>query len=158
MATTFAPNCSLLVANAGGNVQNLPDMRASGKEREWVEKIPLGGASQVIADQVMVARLPFGAVPLVIELNSSVSLGVVTISFGDKNNTSRFVAAGTFTAVDTPSPKMGAIVAGVPLTTCYDYAGTSNTKYEDILMTIGTSSISAVGTLMICTKYLDYSS
>jgi hypothetical protein len=45
---------------------------------------------------------------------------------------------------------------GVPLTTCYDYAGTASTAYEDILITVGVSSLPSTGTLVLVTKYLDY--
>lgn len=154
MALTYAPNCSLLVNNTAGNVQSLPTVAVGGKERTFTEKIAI--TQLAIADQIMVARIPYGSIPLEINVNSSISLSNAQISFGDKNNTSRFAAAGTFTSTATPTPKMDATVGGVPLTTCYDNAGVSSTQYEDILMTIGVSSIAAGGTLMIVTRYIDY--
>ncbi len=158
MATTFAPNCSVLVNNTAGAVQTLPDERVGGKERIWVEKYTMAG--NAIADQIMVARLPYGAVPLNIVLTASISAGTSTIlAVGDKNNISRFSGSGTLTSSDTPTEFLkNAAAVGVPLTTAYDYAGTSNTNYEDILITIGTSSLTSSGTLTIVTKYIDYSS
>jgi hypothetical protein len=154
MATIFAPNCSLLVSNTGGNVQTLPDERVGGKTRNWIEVIALAGSA--IADQIMVARLPYGSVPLEIKLNTSTSLVASTIAIGDKNNVSRFSAAGVFTTTNTPTPKLNATTAGVPLTTAYDYLGVSNTNYEDILLTIGISSLPSTGTLVVITEYTDY--
>lgn len=154
MATIFAPNCSLLVSNTGGNVQTLPDVRVGGKTRNWVEVIALGGSA--IADQIMIARLPYGTVPIAIDFNASASLGSSTVAIGDKNNVSRFSAAGAFTATNTTTPKINNATYGVPLTTCYDYAGVSSTAYEDILLTIGVSSLPSAGTLTVITKYIDY--
>ena len=156
MALTYAPNCSLLVNNTGGAVQSLPDERVGGKPREFVEVVTFAG--QAVGDQIMVARLPYGSVPLGVTFNASASAGASTIAIGDKNNVSRFAAAGTFTSTDTPTRKMTAATHGIPLTTCYDNAGVSNTNYEDILLTIGVSSLPSSGSLVVVTEYLSYSS
>ena len=156
MALTYAPNCSNLVNNTAGAVQTLPDFRVGGKKRIWVEKVTMAGAA--VNDQVMVARLPYGSVPLSISVTTDTSAGTSTVlCFGDKNNISRFSSAGTLTSTNTPTEfcKNGAAI-GVPLTTAYDNAGTSNTNYEDILMTITVSSLTSSGTLTIVTQYSDY--
>lgn len=154
MALTYAPNCSLLVSNTGGNVQVLPDERVGGKPRVWVERIPI--TLLAIADQIMVARLPYGSVPIDITIETDTSLSNAQVSFGDKNNTSRFAAAGAFTSTDARTSKLRASASGVPITTAYDNAGVNNTNYEDILLTVGVSSIAAGGTLTINVEYLDY--
>ena len=158
MATLVTPNISKLVNNTAGAVQSLPDESFGGKGRRQVERYAMAGAA--IGDQIHCARLPFGSIPLSIVLTVSVSAGTgTTISVGDKNNTSRFAAAGTLTSTDTPTEfHKNAATRGLALTTCYDYAGVSNTNYEDILLTIGTSSLSATGTLVIETHYLEYNS
>ena len=154
MALTYGSNCSLLVNNTGGVVQSLPDVRVGGKERTWTERIGLAG--QAIGDQVMFARLPYGTVPIDVVMNTDTSLGSSQVALGDKNNVSRFAAAGAFTTTNTPTPKINATTAGVPLTTAYDNAGTSNTNYEDLLLTVSVSSLPSTGTLVIITKYVDY--
>lgn len=157
MATTFAPNCSNLVNNAAGAVQTLPDVRVGGKVRTFTEVVSFSG--QAIGDQIMVARIPYGSVPLGIILDATASFGSAsTIALGDKNNVSRFANAGTFTSTDTPTRKMNAAACGIPLTTCYDYAGVSSTAYEDILLTIGVSSLPSTGSCVVTTEYIDYSS
>jgi len=154
MAVTYAPNCSLLVNNTAGVVQSLPDERVGGHERVWVEAIAMAGTA--IADQIMVARLPYGSVPLSVDISTSVSLGVSTIAIGDKINASRFSAAGTYTSTNATTNAINVATKGIPLTTCYDYAGTSSTAYEDILITVGVSSLVSTGTLVVVTKYIDY--
>lgn len=154
MAVVFAPNCSLLVGNTGGNVQTLPDVRVGGKERTWTERIALTGQAPVT--QTMVARLPFGTVPLAIEFSTDTSLSAASIAFGDANNASRFSAAGTYTGTNDTTNKINVATKGVPLTTAYDYLGVSNTNYEDILLTISGSSLPATGTMVVVTKYVDY--
>lgn len=160
MATFFAPNFSLLVGNTAGNVQSLPDERVGGKTRVWVEKVTLNG--QAPGDFIAVARLPVGSVPIDIEFVASASLGAAsTVAIGDKNNVSRFCAAGTFTTTDTKTSKINAAGAGVPITTAYQYDGTLATAtgpvaYEDILLTLGVSSLPVGGTLTVITTYLDY--
>lgn len=154
MAVTYAPNCSLLVNNTAGVVQTLPDERVGGHERIWTEVIALAGTA--IADQIMIARLPYGSVPLVVEVSTSTSLGASTIAIGDKVNASRFSAAGTYTSTNATTNAINVATKGVPLTTCYDYAGTASTAYEDILITVGVSSLPSTGTLVLVTKYLDY--
>jgi hypothetical protein len=156
MALSYAPNCSLLIGNTGGNVQSLPDERVGGKTRHFIER--LGIPNLLVADQLMVARIPYGSVPLGITVTSDTSFGNGIFTFGDKNNTSRFSASGTLTSTDTPTNKLRASAAGVPITTAYDSAGTSNTLYEDILMTIVTSSLSSGGTFTVDVAYIDYGS
>lgn len=157
MATTYAPMCSLLVSNAGGLTQSLPDVRAGGKERVWIEKIALAG--QNTADQIMVARLPYGSVPTDLLVATDTSLGAApTIAFGDKINVSRFAVAGVLTATTGWASRLLPATAGIPLTTAYDYAGVASQKYEDVLLTIGVSSLASTGTMTVLTKYIDYGS
>ncbi len=154
MATTFAPNCSLLVNNTGGAVQSLPTMVVGGKERTWTERITL--ASQPAANHIMIARLPYGSVPLAIEVSTDTSLSSSTLAVGDLNNFSRFSAAGTLTGTNASANLINVATKGVNLTTAYDYLGVASTAYEDILVTIGVSDLPSSGTLVFVTRYLDY--
>ena len=163
MALTYAPNCSKLVYNTAGAVQSLPDESFGGKTRNQIERYAMAG--NAIADQVMVARLPYGSIPVSIMVTGTVSIGTgTTLAFGDRNNASRFGAAGALATLNVPTEFLtSASVRGLALTSCWaqDSTGTSatsNTNYEDILMTIGTSSLGATGTLVIETKYLEYNS
>jgi hypothetical protein len=154
MTVAFAPNCSLLVNNTGGNVQSLPDMRVGGKERVWIERIALAG--QAPSTQTMVARIPIGSVPLSIDISTDTSLSASTVAFGDLNNASRFSAAGTYTGTNSTINAINMATKGVPLTTVYDYLGATTKPYEDILITTAVSSLPATGTMLVVTKYVDY--
>ena len=154
MTIAFAANCSLLVNNTGGNVQSLPDERVGGKERTWTERIALTG--QAPAVQTMVARLPYGSVPLSFDISVSTSLSGTSLAIGDLNNASRFSAAGTYTSTDATTNAINVATKGVPLTTVYDYLGATTKGYEDVLLTTSVSSLPATGTMVVVTKYLDY--
>ncbi len=156
MATTFAPNVSLLVNNTAGAVQQLPDERVGGKTRNWVERITLAGAA--IGDFIVVARIPYGSVPLDILVATDTSLGSSTVAIGDKINVSRFATAGTLTGTTALASKILPTAVGVALTTAYDYLGVASTQYEDVLLCVGVSSLPSSGTLTVITKYLDYGS
>lgn len=156
MATVYAPNFSLLVSNTAGNVQQLPDERVGGKVRIWMDRVTMNG--NAIGEQIAVARLPYGAVPLDLFYSADTSVGVSTIAAGDKNNISRFATAGTYTVTTIQTTKLLPTALGVPLTTAYDYAGVSNTNYEDVLLTVGVSSLPSAGTLTVVIEYLDYGS
>ncbi len=154
MTIAFAPNCSLLVNNTGGNVQSLPDMRVGGKERVWIERIALTGQAPSV--QTMIARIPIGSVPLSIDISIDTSLSASTVAAGDLNNASRFSAAGTYTSTNATTNIINVATKGVPLTTVYDYLGATTKNYEDILLTTAVSSLPATGTMVIVTKYIDY--
>lgn len=156
MTMTFAPNCSLLVTNSGGLVQSLPDERVGGKSRTWVERIALAG--QNAADQIMVARLPYGSVPLNMEISVSATLGASTIAIGNIDNHSKYSAGGTYTSANVTTDAINNATKGVPITSAWKYDDTVSTAFEDVLLTIGVSSLPSSGTLTIVTKYLDYSS
>ena len=154
MTIAYAPNCSLLVNNASGAVQSLPDVRVGGKERVWIERIALGGQATTV--QTMIARLPYGAVPLSFDLSTDTSLGSSTVAIGDINNASRFSAAGTYTSLNATTNAINVATKGIPLTTVYDNAGVTTNNYEDVLITLGVSSLPSTGTLVVVTKYIDY--
>lgn len=155
MTIAYAPNCSLLVNNTGGNVQSLPDVRVGGKLRTWTERIALLGQAPSV--QTMVARLPYGTVPISLSISVDTSLSNATIAVGDINNASRFSAAGTYTSTNGSTNAINVATKGIPLTTCYANDSTSsNTNFEDVLLTIGTSSLPATGTMVIITEYVDY--
>jgi len=154
MTIAFAPNCSLLVSNTAGNVQTLPDVRVGGKERVWVEKILLTGQAPSV--QTMIARLPFGSVPLSFDISIDTSLSGSTLAIGDLNNASRFSAAGTYTSTNATTNAINVATKGLPLTTVYDYLGATTKGYEDVLITTAVSSLPATGTMIVVTKYIDY--
>ena len=60
LPTESAVHSNLLVNNAGGNVQSLPDVAVGGEVRVFIEKIAL--ASQAFGNSLMV-RLPIGVEP-----------------------------------------------------------------------------------------------
>ena len=156
MAMTFAPEVSKLINNAGGLVQTLPDERVGGKTRNWVERIALAG--QAIADQIMVARLPYGAVPLAFEISVSATLGASTVAIGNIDNHSKYSAGGTYTSANGTTNAINVATKGLPITSAWKYDDTVSTAFEDVLLTIGVSSLPSAGTLVVVTKYLDHSS
>jgi hypothetical protein len=156
MAITIAPgtNMAMILGNTGGGLQQLPNQMVGAKPHIWTERITL--ASQASGANIPIARLPYGSIPLDIVVNSSVSLGTSTVAIGDMNNTARFKAAATATAVDTPTSVLNSASVGVALTTCYDTTGTASTAYEDVVMTIAAAALPGAGTLCVTVYYQDY--
>lgn len=158
IASAVAPNFSTIVYNSSGNVQTLgqPNL-ITGKLRAWTERLTL--ATQTVGSQIAIARIPYGSVPIAIVHETDTSLSSSSICYGDMNNVSRFAATGTFTSTNTPT-FVGPNVAtqGVQLTTCYDYAGVSNTLYEDVIVTTSISNLPASGTITFRVEYLEYNS
>lgn len=156
MAVLFAPNSTLLVGNAGGAVQSLPNMQVGGKVRVFTEVITL--ASQVFTNSIMFARVPYGSLLRAIWMSSSVSLGTSTIALGDANSSTRYAAAAVFTTVNVPADLLIATQRGIQITTAYDNGGAASLAYTDLLATIGVANLPASGTLVFQTEYEDYGS
>lgn len=145
---------AMVVGNTGGALQQLPDQRVGAKPHLWTERITL--AAQASGANIPIARVPYGSALIDIMVTASVSLGTSTLAFGDMNNTARFSAAAVNTAVDSAAHKLNAASAGALLSTCYDYLGTANDKYEDIIMTIAAAALPGAGTLVVTVAYQDF--
>ncbi len=160
MTVTSSPNVSKLVGNTAGNVQTLPDQAVGGKERCWIER--QGIPNLLVGDMLCIARIQCGSYMAAIEITSDTSFGNGQFCIGDRNNASRFVAAGTFTSTDTPTDKLRASAKGVAIATPgWDQGATGtvasgNNLYDDIMLICVTSSFSAGGTFTVITKYIDY--
>lgn len=156
MTVRFAPNCALLVGNAGGAVQQLPDVRVGGKIRAFIERITL--ASQVIGDSIMIARIPYGADLLEVLLSTDTSLGSSTLSLGDANSSARYSALTAYTTLNSDSNILNVAGKGIPITTAYDNTGVASLAYTDLLLTIAAANLPASGNLVMITEYVDYGS
>lgn len=111
-----------------------------GTVRAFVETVTY--ATQTTSDTIAVARLPKGAVPLGFELTTSVSTSTATIALGITGSTAKYKAAAAFTTTDTPT-RFGKAAA----------LGTALTAEEEVIITIGTASLPASGTLRVVTYY-----
>jgi hypothetical protein len=147
-------NMAMVLANTGGNVQQLPNQLVGAKQHLWTERITL--AAQASGVNIPIARIPYGSALMDIVVNGSVSLGTSTLAFGDMNNTARFAAAATNTTVDAAGHKLNAASDGLALTTCYDVNAVLNTSYEDIVMTVAAAALPGAGTLVVTVYYQDY--
>ena len=164
-ATLFGPNMTLLVGNAGGKVQQLPQVNlVGGKERIFVEKITL--AAQVNGSIFGVARLPLPAVLLGITVLTSVTLGSSTLKFGNagNGNSAIYGAAAALTATNTPTTWAASGTYGQQITSGYDcqsgaqvtaYApGAAGGLYEEVIMTVGGADLPGSGTVLVLTRYM----
>jgi hypothetical protein len=111
-----------------------------GNVRVFVETITL--ATQTTADTIVVARIPKGAVFLGGHLLSTVSLGSATVAIGITGTPNKYRTAGTFTAVDTPTPFGNAAAVGV-----------AEAAERSAIITIGAASLPASGTLVVMMFY-----
>lgn len=96
-------------------------------------------ATQTTSDTIVLARIPGGNVFLYGILLSSVSLGTSVISIGNATAAAKYRAAAVFTAVETPTMYMLSAAAA---------ATDPNPADEEVLLTIGTASLPASGTLV----------
>jgi hypothetical protein len=96
-------------------------------------------ASQASGDTVVLADIPSGFVFAGGEMVSSVSLGSSTVALGNASAAGKYRAAAVFTAVDTPTP-FGPATA---------FSGAASTATERVLLTVGTATLPASGTLVV---------
>lgn len=167
----FAPAATTWAVNRGGQVQSLqPVWQAGARQRTFGGVLTL--ASQASGTVLGLCRLPlFGAIVGITVINS-VSLSTATLAIGDANSSNVYMAASTFTNVDTPT-RVGKTVAQFSqLTQGYDANTGAATNYssgqtasppnpngdgslyEDVLVTTGTASLPASGTLVILVDYV----
>jgi hypothetical protein len=164
-ATLFATPMSQIVANLGGAVQSLPNAnQVYGRQRTFVSILTL--ASQANGSVIGLARIPLLASLIGIQIVSSVSLGSSTIALGDagSGNSAIYLAAQTFTSVNTPTRVGNAATHGQPITVGYDcvtglvtqYQSSSGfgAGYEDIILTVGAANLPASGTLNINFEFM----
>jgi hypothetical protein len=111
-----------------------------GRLRRYRATIPL--ASQGVTDNIMLCVSPPNAVFVSGTITTSVSLGTSVVAIGTSQthaNNGQYRAAGTFTAVDTP--------------TLFGRASALSAEVSDdgarVYMTIATSSLPAAGTLVV---------
>lgn len=99
-------------------------------------------AAQATTDNILLCILPAGSIYEVGMLISSVTLGAAVIAIGTSQThgtNGQLRAAGTFTAVDTPTPfGPAALLAGAALS--------ADTR---IYLTIATAALPAAGTLVV---------
>lgn len=108
-----------------------------GRLRRYSGSITL--ASQTTSDTIVVAQIPAGADFAFGVLTSSVTLGTSTIAIGITGNTGLYRAAGTFTAVDTPT-MFGPATA---------VKAANLTAEQQVFITIATANLPASGTLVV---------
>jgi hypothetical protein len=154
IAIQAGSNMAMILANTGGNVQQLPNQMVGAKQHSWTERFTL--AAQASGVNIPVARIPYGSILLDLVVTASVSLGTSTVAFGDMNNTARFKAAAVFTTPDVPTSTLNTASVGAPLTTCYDVNAVASTVYEDVVMTVGAAALPGAGTLCVTIYYQDY--
>ena len=168
-ATAFLDNMALLTGNAGGAVQQLPQVNyVSGKERIFVSTLAING--QLNATIFGVARLPVPAVLTSIAVITDTSLGSATIKFGNaaSGNSAIYGAAATVTATDTVQSFAKTATWGQAIVQGYDcQTGLPTTPgnnsgyggaYEDIILTVGGAALPAApgapnGFLRVIVKY-----
>lgn len=124
-------------AKSGTLPQAVPDGRLAGsKRRSHTEVFTM--ASQPAADQLYVGTLPIGAVFEGIKLTTSATLGAATLACGSEAAPSKYAAAATLTAVDTPTERgLASGKAQAPLS-----------APEDVYLTIAAAALPAAGTLV----------
>lgn len=162
-ATLFGTEMTLLVGNAGGQVQQLLPSYIHGKDRTFIANLVLAG--QANGSVIGIARLPIPCVLTGIKLLGDTSLGTSTIALGNaaNGNSAKYKAAGTFTAVDTPTSIGLTASMGVPLLTGVDSQGQPTTYdkgnqggggYEDFILTVGVAALPGAGNLRIFFNYM----
>lgn len=102
-------------------------------------------ATQTTSDTIAVGNLPAGAVFAYGMLTSTVSLSTATVAIGIAGTTGKYRAAATFTATDTPT------LFGTAAQVSASDAGLS--AEEAVIVTIGTASLPASGTLVVDLYY-----
>ena len=99
-------------------------------------------AAQATTDNILLCILPAGSIYMPGMLTASVSLGTSVIAIGTSKvhaSNGQLRAAGTFTAVDTPTPfGAAALLAGAALT-----------ADTPIYLTIATAALPGAGTLVV---------
>lgn len=163
-ATAFGTQMTKLVANVGGQVQQLIEAYVNGKESVFTETITY--ASQAAATVFGVARIPLPATLLGFILLADTSSGATTLALGNaaNGNSAKYKALAAFTTTDTPTlvgltASMGVpILSGIDcltgLPTTYGSAQNGGGGYEDIILTTAAATAPASGTLRIWTRYL----
>jgi hypothetical protein len=133
---------SLISAEAAGYTASPPVLASGnvvgGRVRRIRGTITLN--SQTTSQTILVGRIPAASHFAYGVLTSSASLGTSTIAIGVAGATGRYRAAATFTAVDTPTLFGPAAAVG---------SAAGVTAEETIIITIGTASLPASGTLIV---------
>ncbi|HEV2189674.1 MAG TPA: hypothetical protein VGR70_20865 [Stellaceae bacterium] len=165
VATLFSTEMAQLTANAGGATQVLPQsVVAGGRQRTFVANLAL--AAQASGTTFGMARIPLYAAIVGITIITDTSLGTTTIALGDANTANLYLAAQTFTSVNTPTKVGNALTHGQPITSGYDSvtgnlvtpfmpqtAGQGGFNYEDITMVTAVAALPATGNLVILFEY-----
>lgn len=127
-----------LLAGLGQLPIQLPEAGQGINSSLRVHRNVINLASQPTTDTQLLARIPNGQLPIAILITSSVSLGSSTIAIGNATTPAKYKAAGTFTAVDTPTLFM--------LTSAADDAPL--TADEEVLLTVAAAALPASGILV----------
>lgn len=163
IATAYGVQMTKLVQNAGGQLQQLPEVSlVGGRVRAFNETLVY--AAQASGTVIAVARLPVPFVLQRIWLAADASSGSATIALGNSGagNAAIYAAAAAFTAVNTPTAIGLAAKLGVLITQGYDSQGAlmspnvpgqGGGAYEDILLTTGAAALPGAGTLKLTFEY-----
>lgn len=111
-----------------------------GTVRAFVEEVEL--SFQTTADTINIARLPKGAVVTHGIITTDTSLGTSTVAIGVEGTTSKYRAAATFTATNTPT--LFGVAAGI---------SEANADAEEVFISIGSSAFPGSGSLKITLFY-----
>jgi hypothetical protein len=153
LATAHSPEMTTIMAGRDGSGDGLNRSTKVGAPlRSFVTTIPL--ASQASGTTISIGRVPAGAVMLGFEMVTDTSLGTAQIAFGDYSDTVRFKAAGTFTALNTPTKVGVGSTYGQIVPLGYDCrTGQESRVWNDITMTTSVAALPASGNLTITTYY-----
>jgi len=163
IATSYGVNMAKLVANAGGQLQQLPEVSyVGGKLRVFNETVVYAG--QASGASIAVARLPVPFVLQHIQLLADTSSGSATIALGNAGagNSAIYAAAAAFTALNTPTLIGLAAKCGVLITSGVDSQGIAlgpnapgqgGGNYEDIILTTGAAALPGAGNLKLAFFY-----
>jgi hypothetical protein len=128
-------------------VDSLPAIKAAanqGYEAHLIRfRATVNLASQASGDTVVLADIPAGYVFAGGELTASVSLGTATVAVGNASSAGKYRAAAVYTTVDQP------VLFGNTVT----MAALASTAAERLILTVGTASLPASGTLVVDTYF-----
>ena len=165
LATAFSVELAMLVNNQGGAIETLPPAgTVTGRRRTNIATVNL--AAQASGTVIGLSRLPLYCWLLAITLVGDTSLGTATVALGDTNAAALYLAAQTFTAVNTPTNVGNAATLGAQIVIGYDsvtgnkvtpfmpqQVGQGGANYEDVVMTVGAAALPAAGVLKLFFEY-----
>lgn len=140
MAQTAGPNMTIITA--ANPTQQAEAQAITGRVRCFTEIVTY--TTNASGDTILVGQIPAGATfeGLAITTDTSTSSG--TLAFGDGTTAGKFAAAAALTATNTPTLRGTAATLGVII---------NANAPTNIVITVGTASLPASGTLVVQTYY-----